>query len=82
MSLLAKKLKNGNLCVLSCLVIRSKGPHIEQEPMPPANPRGEHVPEPRSPSKNLRYSEDPMTVKTAWEYYNEGTYPSTSPHIH
>jgi len=40
MSLLANKMKHGNLCISSFLVIRSKGPSIEQEPPRPANPRG------------------------------------------
>jgi len=83
MSSLAKKMKHGNLCVLSFLVSRSKSHPIEkeQEPLLPANPQGKHIPWPPLPSKTLCYSEDPKIPKTAWEYYNEGTYPTTSPAI-
>ena len=82
MSLLASKMKYGSQLVLSWLVMRSEAPPTEQEPLPPANPRGEHVPQSPSPSKiyliYLGCLEEPKTSKTAWEYYNEGTYPATS----
>jgi len=44
-SLLARKMKHGNLYILSFLVIRSKRPPIEkeQEPLPQPNPRGKHI---------------------------------------
>ena len=82
MSLLANKMKHGSQLILSWLVIRSEAPPTEQEPLPPANLRGEHVPQSPSPSKiyliYLCCPEEPKTAKTAWEYYNEGTYPATS----
>ena len=84
MSLLANKMKHGSQLVLSCLVIRSEAPPTEQDPLTPAKPRGEHVPQSPSPSPSKIYlvclccSEEPKTDKTAWEHYNEGTYPAIS----
>jgi hypothetical protein len=73
MSLLAKQMKHGSQPLLSWLVIPAKGPSVEQGPVPPAEPRGKCLPS--SPSKDI----DPTTPKTAWEYYNEGTYVETPP---
>jgi hypothetical protein len=85
-SLLANKMKHGNLCVLPWPVLRSKGPLVEHEPLPHAKPQGQGKCSPCVFSKNidliyLCYPEEQKAVKTAWEYYNEGTYPATSPHI-
>ena len=51
MSLLANKMKHGNLCVLSRLLIRSNDPPIDQEPLPHANPAGKPTPCSPSPPK-------------------------------
>jgi hypothetical protein len=80
MSLLVKKMKQGSSYVLYWPIVRAKGPPTEQESLPPAKLKGKHMP--RSPATNIPHilccPEEP---KTAWEYYNEGTYAARSRYI-
>ena len=86
MSPLANKMKHGNLSGLPYQIIRSKDPPAEQRPLPHANPLAKGK---RSfPSYrqgiyliHLSHPEESKTIKTAWEYYNEGTSAAASRHI-
>jgi hypothetical protein len=62
---LVKKMKLGSPSVLSCPIIRAKGPPTEQEPLPPPKSQGKRLP--WAPSKYvsiffglLRRTDDPQ----------------------
>jgi hypothetical protein len=75
MSLLVKKRSHGSPPVSSCPVIRAEILPTEQKTLPPAKPRGKRLPWPlRTHLIFLCYLVEHRPLKTAWQYYNEGTY--------
>jgi hypothetical protein len=83
MSLLLNYMKrnHGSPPVSSCPVIRAKILPIEQTTLPPANPRGKRLPWPlRTHLIFLCYLVEHRPLKTAWQYYNEGTCASAPRH--
>ena len=79
MSLLAKKMDHGSPLVLSWPVIRSKA--LLQNKGPRNQKHEASVSLKNIYLIYLFNAGEPNTTKTAWEHYNEGTYPATSPHI-
>ena len=84
MPILVKKMYHGNQPLLFRPVICTNGIPTEQEPLPPATLRGK----PLASLDTLRihliclcYPGEQKTLKTAWEYYNEGTYSTPPSHI-